>query len=110
MVLSVAIAIPIPGLRSAARFLWTLFFWFKFQLQRLFRRSKSAGPRLENIHNPLVMFIALIPGFGAVAYLGARPLRQKLLIRLMLDQVAVKLPFRFYTRLRLNQLLAPSRG
>lgn len=108
MVLSVAIAIPIPGLRSAARFLWTLFFWFKFQLQRLLRRSKSAGPGPENIHNPLVMFIALIPGFGAVAYLGARPLRQKLLVRLMLDQSAWKLPFKLYRRMGLNRWLAPN--
>ena len=107
MVLSVVIAIPIPGLRSAARFFWTLLFWFKFQLQRLIPRSSSAGPRPENIHNPLVMLIALIPGFGAVAYLGARPLRQKLLIRLMLDQSAWKLPFRLYQRWHLGRWFAP---
>jgi len=107
MVLSVAIAIPIPGLRSAARFLWTLVFWFKAQFGRLRRRPASAGPRPVNIHNPLVMFIALIPVFGAVAYLAARPLRQKILVRLMLDQSAWKLPFKLYRRLHLGRWLAP---
>ncbi len=108
MVLSVVIAVPIPGLRSIARFLWTLYFWFKFQVQRLFRRYDPDEPRPENIHNPLVMFVALIPGFGAVAYLGARPLRQKILIRLMLDQAAWKLPFKLYRRLRLDRWFMPN--
>ncbi len=108
MVLSIVIAIPIPGLRSAARFLWTLFFWFKFQLKRVFRRPGPDGTKPENIHNPLVMFIALIPGFGAVAYLGARPLRQKILIRLMLDQSAWKLPFNLYSRFRLRRWFSPN--
>ena len=108
MVLSVVIAVPIPGLRSAARFLWTLYFWFKFQLQRLSRRNAPGEPRPENIHNPLVMFVALIPGFGAVAYLGARPLRQKIPIRLMLDQAAWKLPFKIYRRLGLDRWFMPN--
>ena len=41
--------------------------------------------------------------------MAVRRLRRKFLIRLMLDQVAIKLPFKSYTRLRLNRLLAPSR-
>ncbi|MFB3076811.1 MAG: Rieske (2Fe-2S) protein, partial [Lysobacterales bacterium] len=38
------IAVPVPGVRSAARFGWTLFFWVKTQLRR-FRRGtpKAAG-------------------------------------------------------------------
>ncbi len=102
------VAVPIPGVRSVARFGWTLTFWFKTQLRR-FRRSKATAAA-TNVHSPLVMVLALVPLLGGVAYLAARPLRRKLLIRLMLDQVAVKLPFKFYTRLRVNRLLAPSRG
>ena len=108
MVLSMVIAVPIPGLRSGARFFWTLYFWFQFQFQRRFRRYASGEPKPENIHNPLVMFVALIPGFGAVAYLGARPLRHKIIIRLMLDQAAWKLPFKFYRRLRLDRWFMPN--
>ena len=91
-----------------ARFGWTLTFWFKAQFRR-FRRSKADG-ETTNVHSPLVMVLALVPLLGGIAYLAARPLRRKLLIRLMLDQAAVKLPFKFYTRLRINRLLAPSRG
>lgn len=50
-----------------------------------------------------------MPGFGAIAYLAARPLRNMLLIRLMMDQTASKLPFRLYSRLRLSRWLTPVR-
>jgi len=106
LVLSVAIAIPIPGLRSLARFLWTLVFWTKAQARRLRRGDRVKGEEGYNIHTPLVMVLSLIPAFGAVAYLAARPLRNKLLIRLMLDQMAWKLPFKLYRRMRLGKLLA----
>ena len=107
MVLSVAIAIPIPGLRSLARAGWTAAFWVKVQLARLrggsSRRPESSG----NIHTPLVMLIALVPAFGAVAYLASKPLRRKILVRLILDQTCHKLPFKLYTRMRLGRWLAP---
>ncbi len=106
LVLSVAIAIPIPGLRSLARFLWTLVFWTKAQARRLRRGDRAKGEVESNIHTPLVMVLSLLQAFGAVAYLAARPLRNKLLIRLMLDQMAWKLPFKLYQRMRLGKLLA----
>ena len=53
------------------------------------------------------MIIALVPMLGGIAYLASRPLRRKALIRLMLDQIAIKLPFRLYTRLNLVKRLAP---
>ncbi len=93
-----------------ARFGWTLSFWVKIQLGRLRRGAPKAAGKVTNIHSPLVMVLALVPLLGGIAYMAARPLRRKLLIRLMLDQVAIKLPLKFYTRLRLNRLLAPSRG
>ena len=104
------IAVPIPGLRSAARFGWTLSFWVKTQLRRLRRGASRATGVATNVHSPLVMVLALVPLLGGIAYLAARPLRRKVLIRLMLDQVASKLPFKIYTRLGVNRLLAPSRG
>jgi len=60
------------------------------------------------IHSPLVMVLALVPLLGGVAYMASRPLRRKALIRLMLDQIAIKLPFRLYTRLNLDKRLAPT--
>ena len=106
LVLSVAIAIPIPGLRSLARFLWTLVFWSKAQLRRLRRGGLVEGQEGYNIHTPLVMVLSLLPAFGAVAYLAARPLRNRLLVRLMMDQIAWKLPFKLYGRLRFGRWLA----
>ena len=108
LVLSVAVAIPIPGMRSLARFGWTLAFWSIAQGRRYLRRSVPSAGRVPNIHSPLVMVLALMPGFGAIAYLAARPLRKKLLVRLVSDQVAWKLPFKLYARMRLDRWLAPA--
>ena len=102
MILSVAIAIPIPGLRSAARFGWTLLFWIKAGVDRLLRRAEKGR---VNVHSPLVMVIALLPAFGAVAYLVARPLRRGRLVRIIFDEAAVKLPLKLYTRLRFDRWL-----
>ena len=108
LVLSVVIALPVPGARSLARFLWTLTFWAKFQISRFRHRGTDSVARTSNIHTPLVMVLALVPGLGGVAYLAARPLRNKLLARLLLDQIALKLPFRLHARMRLSRILAPA--
>ena len=107
--MSVAIALPIPGMRSLARFLWTFFFWLKTQLSRV-RRNRGGDAdagQVPNIHTPLVMVLALVPALGGVAYLASAPLRSKILARLMLDQVAWKLPFKLYRRARMDRWLAP---
>ena len=103
LVLSVVIAILIPGLRSLARFLWTFVFWTKVQYRRI--RRKSAEGSATDVHTPFVMGLALLPVVGGAAYLAARPLRRKLVILLMLDQTAIKLPFNLYSRLGLKRLL-----
>ena len=108
LVLSMVLMFPIPGLRSAARLIWTLTFWVRVQWRRLRRDASDSAAKAANIHTPMVMVLALIPGFGAVAYMAARPLRRKLLIRLMLDQIAFNLPFGLYRRMRLGRLLAPA--
>ncbi len=93
---------------SVARFTWTAIFWVKVQAGRLLRRGPKTAARVSNIHSPLVMVLALVPLLGGVAYMASRPLRRKALIRLMLDQIAIKLPFRLYTRLKLDKRLAPT--
>ncbi len=107
LVLSVVIAVPVPGARSLARFLWTLTFWAKHQIRRFRRVGTESARGPDNIHTPLVMVLALVPALGGVAYLGSRPLRNKLLVRLLLDQIAWKLPFRLHDRIHLGRILAP---
>ena len=106
LVLSVAIVVPIPGLRSLARFSWTAAFWVKAEATRLRRRASKTGEKVSNIHSPYVMGIALVPAIGAVSYLASPPLRKRSVARLLLDQAASKMPFRLYTRTRLNRVLA----
>ena len=52
----------------------------------------------------------MVPLFGAAAYLLAKPLRKKVLVRLALDQMATVLPFRAYDRFHLQRWLAPAAG
>ena len=100
--------IPVPGLRNLARFSWTVVFWAIAQYRLLRHKVSSSTGRLSNIHGPLVMVVSLLPVVGPFAYLTSRPLRNNLLFRLVLDQVAWKLPFKLYVRLRLDRLLAPA--
>ena len=105
LVLSVAIAIPIPGLRSLARFLWTFSFFLKAQVGRLLRRP-GAGDAAR-IHTPLVMVLALLPVVGGIAYLASCPMRRGPLFRIALDEMALEMPFSLYRRLHLARWLAP---
>ena len=105
--MSVAIALPIPGMRSLARFLWTLIFWFKTQFGRIRRKRPGDSGQMPNIHTPVVMGLALVPAIGGVSYLASAPLRSKMLARLMLDQAAWKLPFKLYKRTGIGRWLAP---
>jgi len=53
------------------------------------------------------MVLALIPLIGGVAYLASAPMRSKIIVRLMLDQAAWKLPFHLYRRTHIGRWLAP---
>ena len=105
--MSVAIIVPIPGIRSLARFLWTFAFWTKTQFRRLLRRRVAEADRVPNIHTPVVMGLAIVPALGGVSYLASAPLRNKLLARLMLDQTAWKMAFKLYRRTHIGRWLAP---
>ena len=108
MVLSVAIAIPIPELRSVARFGWTL----AFRLKALYARMRGRTTREEyrvarSIHSVPVMLIALVPVFGAIAYIASDTMTKKGIGRLMIDQAAYKMPFGLYRRLGMARITAP---
>jgi hypothetical protein len=109
MVLSVAIAIPIPGLRSLARFGWTL----AFRLKGLFglatgRITKEEYRVIKSVHTVPVMVLGLVPAVGAVAYAVSEPML-KGPGRMLLDEASSKLPFKLYRRLGLYRLTAPGR-
>ncbi len=105
LVISAILRFP---LGSVIRLVWTAVFWGKALRRNPGNGTGSPVQRAPNIHNPLVMALAIIPGFGAIAYLAARPLRRKLLIRLMVDQVAWRLPFKLHQRTHLGRWLAPA--
>ena len=106
MVLS-AIPIPIPGLRSLARYGWTL----SFRLKGLFglatgRMTKEEYRAVRSIHTVPVMLLALVPAVGAIAYAVSDPML-KGPGRMLLDESASRLPFKLYRRLGLSNLTAP---
>jgi undecaprenyl-diphosphatase len=108
MVLSVALAVPVPGLRSAARFAWTL----AFRLRALYAlRSGRATTEdyqiARSIHSVPVMLIALLPGLGAAGYAASDTVTRKGLARLLLDQTAYRLPLGVYGRLHMGHITAP---
>ena len=71
-------------------------------------RVSKTVEKVPNIHSPFVMGIALVPAIGAVSYRASPPLRKRSIARLLLDQAASKMPFKLYTRTRLNRVLAPA--
>lgn len=100
--------IPIPGLQNLARLAWTLAYSAMALVRRIRCRAAGSAEKLPNIHSPLVMALSLLPVLGSFAYLAARPLRNKLLMRLILDQAARRLPFGLYRHMRLERLLPPN--
>lgn len=91
---------------SIFRPVWTLSIWAK-ELYRYARTGSKACLLFIKVHNPVVVVLSVIPGFGGFAYLASRPLRRAVLIRLMLDQTGRKVPFKLYSRLGFQRLIAP---
>ena len=94
---------------SVGRLAWVMAFWGRARVKGLRQTDAGSPGPGRDVHTPLVMALSIVPGFGAVAYLASRPLRNKLLVRLVLDQCASKLPFGLYRRMRLARLTAPAR-
>ena len=86
--------------------LYTLAIWVK-ELYRFVRTGSKACVRFIRVHNPAVVVISVIPGFGGLAYLASKPLRRAVLIRLLIDQTGRKVPFKLYSRLGFQRLIAP---
>lgn len=108
LILSVAIAIPIPGLRSLARFTWTASFRINAFCNRLRGKiSKEEYQLAKSIHSVPVMIISLIPGVGAVAYVASGTMIKNGLARVLFDQGMHKLPFGLYRKLHLARILTP---
>ena len=106
--LSVAIAIPIPGLRSVARIAWTLAFRIKARYALARRRISLDEYRLaKSIHTGPVMLLSLVPIFGEVAYAFSDPIMKKGLGWILVDQSARRLPLGLYRRLGLQRITAP---
>lgn len=64
-----------------------------------------------SIHNPVVIALAAIPGFGAFAYLAAGPIRKnRLLMRLTVDAVMFKMPWRLYERTGMRRVMVIGRA
>ena len=99
-----AMSIPLRfPLGSLARFGWTLGARVRAQWRRL-RGDPDARAR-TTIHTVPVMLLALVPGFGAGAYLLAKPLREnRALPVVILDRLLRKAPMRLYGRLHLVEL------
>jgi len=108
LILSVAIAIPIPGLRSAARFGWTLAFRLKAMVALgLGKINKEEYKVASSIHSVPVMLVALVPAIGAIGYAVSDTMLKRGLGRMLLDQSAHKVPFGLYERLRVDRITAP---
>ncbi len=92
---------------SILRPLWTIVFLMR-GLYKAIRGGGKACWKFIILHNPLVILLSIIPGFGGFAYLTAKPLRRKVIIRLMMDRIGRKIPFRLYSRSRIDRLVAPA--
>ena len=99
-----AMSIPLRfPLGSLARFGWTLGGRVRAQWQRL-RGDPDARARCT-IHTVPVMLLALVTGFGAGAYLLAKPLREnRALPVIIFDRLLRSLPMGLYRRWRLAEL------
>ena len=104
LVLSLVLRFP---LGSIGRFAWVVA--MRQRARRAYLRGETSAEEYSaarSIHSVPVMLISLIPLVGAGAYLASGTLRRSGLTRLLIDQVAYKMPFKLYRRLGLARLTA----
>lgn len=99
-------------LGSIARAGWTLVALLGATGRLMARRIDFAAWKQSfSIHNPVVIALAAIPGFGAFAYLAAGPIRKnRLLMRLTVDAVMFKMPWRLYERTGMRRVMVIGRA
>ena len=100
-----ATSIPLRfPLGSLARFGWTVVARAKAEWAALRGRKPVASAR--QIHTVPVALMGLVPGFGAGAYLLAKPLRaNRALAVIAFDRLLRKIPARLYWRLHFSALM-----
>jgi undecaprenyl-diphosphatase len=96
---------------SVARVLWTAWALLAVTVRLLARRAHLQEWRQAwSIHNPVVMLLAAVPGFGAFSYLAAGPIRSsRLLVRVTVDALMFKIPWRLYERTGMRRMLVIGR-
>ena len=105
LVLSLVLRFP---LGSIGRFAWVVA--MRLRARRAYLRGDISAEEYaaaRSIHSVPVMLLSLIPLVGAGAYLASGTLRRSGLTRLLIDQLAYKMPFSLYRRLHLAGLAAP---
>jgi membrane-associated phospholipid phosphatase len=93
---------------SLARMAWTGYALGAATVKLLARKiDRREWKHTWDIHSPLVLLLAAIPGFGAFSYLAARPVRSnRLLMRVTLDAVMHKVPWKLYQRSGMRRIIA----
>jgi membrane-associated phospholipid phosphatase len=107
IVISILLRFPFGSIARAA---WTSGVLLSATARLLTRRiDRQSWKRTWSVHSPLVMALAAMPGFGAFAYLAAKPIRSnRLLFRATADTALRKAPWRLYERTGLARLIARS--
>lgn len=97
---------------SIARMAWTGYALGAATVKLAARRiDRHAWKQAWDIHSPFVILLSAIPGFGAFAYLAAKPVRSsRLLMRVTLDSVMHKVPWKLYERSGMRRLIARRAG
>jgi undecaprenyl-diphosphatase len=109
VVISIVLRFPFGSIARAG---WTTWALAAASIKLLLRRSdRRAWKQAWSIHNPLVIALAAIPGFGTFAYMAAGPIRSnRLLARVMVDAVMHKLPWRLYERSGMRRVVVIGRS
>lgn len=99
-----AMSVPLRfPLGSIARSGWTVAARVKGEVAGV--RNPEARRNARSVHSAPVAVLGAIPGFGAFAYLAARPFREQRVLRaVMFDQALRHIPFRLHARLHLAAL------
>ena len=101
MAMSIPLRFP---LGSLARFGWTVVARTKAEWAAV--RTRKPVSTARQIHTVPVALMGLVPGFGAGAYLLAKPLRaHRALAVIVFDRLLRKVPARLYWRLHVSALM-----
>ncbi len=105
LVIGIALRFPFGAITRAA---YTTINLLYALIRFLVHRTTWAKFRLDfSIHSPIVILLAMVPGFGTFAYLASGPIwRNHLLARVALDAVAEKVPFKLYRRFGVKRIIA----